>query len=94
MAKFRKKPIVIEAEQYSRERELADGYVPEGVTRCPRSEDGGEGGMPFVITAHHQPVTLEDGDWITAEPNGDGYYPIKPDIFEATYEPVGEGTAT
>lgn len=42
----------------------------------------------YVVTTHGQRVYLADGDWITAEPNGDGYYPIKPDIFAATYEPV------
>lgn len=45
-------------------------------------------GVSFVTTAHHQTVELAAGDWIVAEPNGDGYYPIKSDIFEATYESV------
>ena len=29
------------------------------------------------------------GDWIIPEMNG-GWYPCKPDVFEATYEPIEE----
>ncbi len=34
-------------------------------------------------------ITLwADGDWILPEPKADRYYPCKPDIFAATYEPI------
>lgn len=76
--KFRKKPVVVEAEQYK-------GFYyspwPPGV----RIE---EGTTPFVVTAHGQRVFIEPGDWIIAEPEGRGFYPCKADIFEANYEPV------
>jgi hypothetical protein len=42
----------------------------------------------YVITAHAQRVYLVPGDWILPEPDGEGYYPCKDDIFKATYEPV------
>jgi hypothetical protein len=42
-----------------------------------------------VHTAHNnQAVALEPGDWVMPEPDGRGYYPIKPDIFDDRYTPV------
>jgi hypothetical protein len=35
-------------------------------------------------------VLLEVGDYIIPEPDGEHYYPCKPDIFEKTYERVDE----
>jgi hypothetical protein len=41
-----------------------------------------------VHTAHkNQLVILEDGDWIIPEKDGVHFYPCKPDVFAATYEP-------
>ena len=78
MAKFRKKPIVIEAVQYRREGPLA-----KGVCYCA------EGLPAHVHTIHDRQVAVvTDGDWIIAEPDGEHYYPCKPDIFDATYEPA------
>jgi len=76
MARFKKRPSIIDAHQFT--DELPD---PTGVLR---SEDN----RPYVITAHDQPVFLEIGDWIVGEPDGRGYYPIKPDIFANTYEAI------
>lgn len=76
--KFRKKPVVIDAEQFR-----ADALYPRGVCRCDAW------GQPHVHTAHaNQFVVLEDGDWIIPEPDGEHFYPCKPDIFAATYEAV------
>jgi hypothetical protein len=33
-------------------------------------------------------VILDVGDWIIPEPDGEHFYPVKPDIFEKTYEAV------
>ena len=30
------------------------------------------------------------GDWIITEPDGKGFYPCKPDVFAAKYEPAPE----
>ena len=76
--KFRKKPVIIEAEQW-------DGWsnTMRGICRCIRNP------KVHVHTAHNnQLVVLEKGDWIIPEPNGVNFYPCKPDIFEATYEKV------
>lgn len=74
MPKFRRKSAVVNAEQF-----MHPSMTPAGVFVT-------ENGSAYVITAHAQRVYLEPGDWILPEPNGDGYYPVKPDIFAATYE--------
>lgn len=93
MAKFRKKPIVIEAEQYSVERHRADGWLPRGAIRSQVADDDGaiHEGFPYLETIHAgQKVTLTDGDWVIPEADGIHFYPCKPDTFAATYEAVAE----
>ena len=75
MTLFRKKPVIIEAWQWPYESS-------RGVCDC-------EERPPHLHTVHaRQIVLLENGDWIIPEPDGEHYYPCKPDIFEATYEPA------
>lgn len=83
MAKFRKKPVVIEAEQY-----VAHGKLVKGM--CNSMSCYGAGNIePHVHTIHdNQMVVLEVGDFIIPEPDGEHFYPCKPDIFAATYDPV------
>lgn len=84
MAAYRKKPVVIEAEQF-----FYDGPRVHGVFYPSVSEDGRTYiGDAFVITVHDQRVYLENGDWVIAEPDGEHYYPCKPDIFVDRYELV------
>jgi hypothetical protein len=83
MAKFRKKPVIIEAEQW-----FPNGPTVKGVHWEQRPEDDGEWMVPYVITAHEQRAYLAPGDWIIPEPMANRFYPCKPDIFENTYEPV------
>lgn len=87
MPKFRKKPVLITAEQWF------PGKHVEGVTEIVH--DPGDGstvsnGYGWVTTAHNEPTKVVAGDWIIPEPDGRGHYPCKPDIFEATYEPAGK----
>lgn len=89
MAKYRKRPVVIEAEQYQ------PGHVTLGVCVpgvCLKGLPEGEVYFPHVHTIHQggHVVPIEPGDWVIPEPDGIHYYPVKPDIFEATYEPVEE----
>lgn len=80
MAKFRKKPVVIEAEQFWPDcRPLP--FAARAA--CALDEEGW-----YVITAHGQRTTVVGGDWIIPEPDNRGFYPVKPDIFTATYEPI------
>ena len=83
MAQFRKKPVVIEAQQW-----FPDGTATKGVRWERQSNDDGEYLVPYVITAHEQRAYLAPGDWIIPEPTEGRFYPCKPDIFAATYDPV------
>lgn len=83
MAKFRKKPVVIEAEQW-------DGGSPE----CIRAVGGLVGKVmgraydsSLLIHTLEGDMTALPGDWIIKGVKGE-CYPCKPDIFAATYEPV------
>jgi hypothetical protein len=72
--KFRKKPVVIEATQF-------DGVnLPEGVAREPETTNG------YIDTLEGR-MTVSLGDWVITGVKGE-LYSRKPDIFEATYEPV------
>jgi hypothetical protein len=92
MSQFRKKPVVIQAVQWF-------PYTPEHLQEswfldaclngevCPELdgtltirtlEDGADGRARHVASP---------GDWIIQGIQGE-LYPCKPDIFEATYEPV------
>jgi hypothetical protein len=41
-----------------------------------------DGDQYYVVTIHGQRTIVMDGDYIVKEPKGDGYYPVKPEIFE------------
>jgi len=81
MARYRKKPVVIDAEQYVEYGRLVRGMCN---SRSCYSDGNTE---PHVHTIHDNQITnLSVGDFIIPEPDGVHYYPCKPDIFEATYE--------
>ena len=88
MAKFRKKPVVIEAVQFT-------GSNGQEIGRFVGSPCGDVEGVPGTKTVRPFVVikTLEGemrgdaGDWIIRGVKGE-FYPCKPDIFAATYEPV------
>ncbi len=80
MPKFRKKPVVIEAEQFFPHRTP----WPEGVNDDAWSPTGYSMGT-LENTAKGHEVT--PGDWIITGVKGEKY-PCKPDIFVATYDPV------
>lgn len=82
---FRKKPIVIEAVQL-----LDDLGCHIAVVDWIR-ENGGQARIPMESCIYIQ--TLEGemradlGDWVIRGVKGE-FYPCKPDIFVATYEPA------
>lgn len=82
MPKFRKKPVVVDAAQWSQ----SDPFAHPGVEQEPPTRY-------FVTTVHEQRAYLVDGDWILPEPKEGRFYPCKPDIFEATYEPAPDAQA-
>jgi len=82
--KFRKKPIIIEAVQLragEHPGELADAVIA-GVVRY--AEDGS-----VLIQTLEGVMQAFPGDWIIKGVAGE-FYPCKPAIFAATYEPVEE----
>ncbi len=62
MPKFRKKPIVVDAE----------GPLTE----------------PTMVQTANGPVQAGPGDYVLTDPKTGDTWPIKPDIFKATYEPA------
>jgi hypothetical protein len=86
--KFRKKPVIIEAEQWYPGVEI-DGVRP--VIRDRYVTDDCE--WKDTTITHGEIITLEGimevspGDWVITGVKGEKY-PCKPDIFELTYEPV------
>lgn len=84
MAKFRKKPVVIEAEQFIAGAPTA----PDGICFLDSCKEYFQG--PHVHTLEGS-LHVSSGDWIITGVKGEKY-PCKPDIFEATYEPLQEAT--
>ena len=97
MPKFRKKPVVIEAFQMTKERRQDNSEWPEWMHKAwnepaglqgalyPR-EPGTSTGMLLVGTLEGEHIVSWD-DWIIQGVTGE-LYPCKPDIFEQTYERV------
>lgn len=100
MAKFRKKPVVIEAFQMTRQRRADNSDWPAWLHAAwnesdhskpgalfPKNHPNSDGTDPLYV------MTLEGGllvgwdDWIIRGVSGE-LYPCKPDIFAATYDPV------
>ena len=97
MAKFRKKPVVIDAFQLTEKSRIDNSEWPEWMNRAwndDRNDPGsitpfaiGEGTGPLLIGTLEGTMTAQYGDWIIRGVNGE-LYPCKPDIFAKTYEPV------
>lgn len=92
MAKYRKKPVVIEAHKWSERNnnppdwltEAIKGkstamFVPGEISQDPLRDD-----VWYVRTLEGEHIISED-DWIIRGVAGE-LYPCKPDIFEQTYE--------
>ena len=95
MAKYRKLPVVIEAEIYSLGMEDgADFYELSGKFICSMTRAEMEKGYPksnrkpFINTLEGKHY-ISDGDYIITGIAGERY-PCKPDIFEQTYELVND----
>lgn len=81
--KFRKKPVVIEAVQYTG-RNAMDVL---GWAKAPEISEDFDGGID--IRTLEGTMRADVGDWIIRGIKGE-LYPCKPDIFAATYEAVEE----
>ena len=87
MARYRKKPVVIEAHRWD---------PNEAPTKLPpwawdffslRPELLHQATGRLAIPTMEGEMIANPGDWIIRGVKGE-LYPCKPDIFEATYEPV------
>ena len=99
--RFRMKPVIIEALQLTWSNWSAIcNFVPRTWSKggCyldaegkPLPEDCTSERMGLIMqTLENQEFIAQEGDWIIKGVNGD-FYPCKPDIFEATYEPMKDG---
>lgn len=103
-ARYRKKPVEVTAVQLrwttwsdvctllgdALTAENPDGayYIPAGEV----SDTCGESGPNYiglkVRTMHGDVAPVRHGDWIIPDGLPGTFYPVKPDVFAATYEPV------
>lgn len=97
--KFRKKPVVIEAFQMTRERRASNAEWPEWLNEAwnrphdapgavfPKNYPASDAADEVVIFTLEGLHLVNFDDWIIRGIKGE-LYPCKPDIFAATYEPV------
>jgi len=83
--KFKKKPVIIEAKQYTR-----IGIEAEKVAKWCGGQQTDDGLIIHTLEGDH---LANYNDWIIQGVKGE-FYPCKPDIFEMTYEKVEEENLT
>ncbi len=82
--KYRKKPIEVEAIQYTGRNELeVMAWIGKDYKAAFTNHLG------FAIHTLEGTMHASPGDWIIRGVK-DELYPCKPDIFEASYDPVSE----
>lgn len=93
MPKFRKRPVVIEAMQFvtgedGNGMEIEAWSGTKAIAIGNRDNPTGEW-RPICLSIDtlEGKMSAVPGDWIICGVKGE-YYPCKPDIFAATYEPV------
>lgn len=82
MGKYRKKPVVIEAVQFIGGKVSANEilkFCKQAVWHFNHDT--------ITVSTLEGTMTANPKDWIIKGVKGE-FYPCKPDIFEATYEPV------
>jgi hypothetical protein len=100
--RFRKKPVVINAHRYETGEEGWKALMRWLESLGLEGEDSdGSDGSPGMWLADDYPSLIIDtlegemradkGDWIIQGVKGE-FYPCKPDIFDATYEPADQPT--
>lgn len=90
--KFREKPVEIEAVRWTGDNaaELDDFTAShfEALDEQDRANSNDPEATAQVFDVLHSTwVLVYDGDWIIRGIQGE-HYPCRPDIFQATYEPV------
>lgn len=85
MSMYRKKPVVIEAMQFSPDPDGNDA-LDEWLGELAWYDDDAQ---QYVIDTLEGSMRASVGDWIIRGVQGE-FYPCKQDIFEATYELVSD----
>lgn len=99
MSQYRKRPVVIEAVQFTGANADEIRSFVGALAQCPSCGGSGEietnygprgctclNGLIFIETLEGV-MSAFDGDWIIRGVAGE-FYPCKPEIFAATYEAV------
>lgn len=91
MAKYHKKPVVVEALQlrWDTWQEMCDFIgVGPGIAQ-PRGMTGKDNALRLLIpadkTLHKHDLTVEENEWVIKGIEGE-FYPCKDSIFRETYE--------
>lgn len=81
MPKFRKRPVVIDAVQWTNKPGCLDAILALGATFIFAAD----GTPDLIIETLEGDMRANVGDWIIRGVKGE-FYPCKPDIFDATYD--------
>ena len=86
--KFKKKPVIIEAVQWTGDNlgEILEFVNHYDVRMTSHESEGAQKEELFINTLEGS-MHASEGDWIIKGVHGE-FYPCKPDIFEETYEPA------
>jgi hypothetical protein len=80
MSFFRKKPVIVEAVQFTlNNMEECEEFVGGDIGKDAKGDT--------IIATLEGAMRVSIGDWIIKGVKGE-FYPCKPDIFETTYEAV------
>jgi hypothetical protein len=85
MAKYRKKPVVIEAFQWFGDHRQEED--PEWIVEAIKRSEVYFVGQDMLINTLEGTMTCDEGDYVIQGVKGE-IYPCKPDIFALTYEKV------
>ena len=94
MARFRSKPVEIEAVQFNPTVGLpmasAPSWLVQDMLAGRAKYEPPEGDQPATMLLYtaNGPVVAQVGDWIIREPSGIGCYPCKAGVFAAKYEAI------
>ncbi len=88
MAQFRKKPVIIDAVQFNPEKPEPWPFgIVQFHPRCEAENAACSWDGKYYVETLEGRFEAKPGDWIIRGVKGE-FYPCKPDIFAATYEPA------
>ena len=84
--KYRKKPVVTEAVQWTGDN--IDALWEWGGANGIYGPTETSPDQLILTTIHGEKAIARISDWVLPEPVPDRFYPVKPDVFNNTYEEV------